>query len=548
MKKFILTLIALCFIALQGFAKTSEFKNILHDLNLSKVSDGTFKVVLKTEIPFTDEVKIVKKSENSYYILLAETYSMVKSARGNGIIKEINVETFPYAEQNYDNGYTKISFLTSRPVDWTINLTAKKASKFPIMDLVRLDKLEEMYKNDNFDYKNAVAQNNIPKLETLVPKQTQKPKEATAKAEAVKVEVVKKETKVEKVEKATNKKQKETISKKAKEEIKIQKEEPTKQEKIVNKVKEAPKPQEAVKKPEVVDEKQKQEETQTIEEVQKPQEPVVKQTDKVQNEPAKEEKKDIKLALKDFYNKNEKAVKLASVILLALILGLHLLGKFIALKNQNKSENPYQYDDEIPQNQEEDGAETISFDNILEASNSEEVQEEPEHKKVEENQYEPIFTPENEDKINEVEWLNENIEQNKEENNLPNEAEIIEESTKLLSDEGKQNLAVKKFKEKARAKASSAPIEATILFKTEIANDRGLYLSEYMGNKVLVGYVDNDIFVLHNFKKTPIKSDEVLFRLSEARAKEDIYYVMVDDKKFLVKSDRTSLQVLQKFF
>ena len=90
----------MCFIALQGFAKTSEFKNILHDLNLSKVSDGTFKVVLKTEIPFTDEVKIVKKSENSYYILLSETYSMVKSARGNGIIREVNVETFPYVEQN----------------------------------------------------------------------------------------------------------------------------------------------------------------------------------------------------------------------------------------------------------------------------------------------------------------------------------------------------------------------------------------------------------------------------------------------------------------
>ena len=64
----------------QGIAKTNEFKNILHDLNLNKVTDGTFKVVLGTEIPYTDEIKIVKKSENKksrIYIFLKMNFKLL---------------------------------------------------------------------------------------------------------------------------------------------------------------------------------------------------------------------------------------------------------------------------------------------------------------------------------------------------------------------------------------------------------------------------------------------------------------------------------------
>ena len=101
--------------------------------------------------------------------------------------------------------------------------------------------------------------------------------------------------------------------------------------------------------------------------------------------------------------------------------------------------------------------------------------------------------------------------------------------------------------EQVKPKEPEAP-KAKILHRAEIANDRGLYLSEFLGNKALIGYVDDDIFVLYNFRKTPIRNNEVIFRLSEARVKEDLYFVMVDNMKFLIKTDRTSMELVQKFF
>ncbi len=96
-----------------------------------------------------------------------------------------------------------------------------------------------------------------------------------------------------------------------------------------------------------------------------------------------------------------------------------------------------------------------------------------------------------------------------------------------------------------KAPIKKAPV-ARILCKTQIENDRGLYLADYAGNKALVGYVNNNVFVLYNFKKTKIRNNEIIFRLSEAKPKEDLYYVMVDNKKFLIKSEQYRLSLMQK--
>lgn len=138
----------------QVLAYGKEFKNMLVDLEIGRAGEDTYKVNLKTEVPYPDEIKIVKKSDYNYYILLAETYSLIKTTKSQGTIKSIKVDTYPYAEQNFENGFTKVTFNTTRPVEFIVSLSANRASKFPVMDLVRLARLDNLYKEDNFDYLN----------------------------------------------------------------------------------------------------------------------------------------------------------------------------------------------------------------------------------------------------------------------------------------------------------------------------------------------------------------------------------------------------------
>lgn len=154
LKKFFISIFIFSVIVQQVLAYGKEFKNMLVDLEIGRAGEDTYKVNLKTEVPYPDEIKIVKKSDYNYYILLAETYSLIKTTKSQGTIKSIKVDTYPYAEQNFENGFTKVTFNTTRPVEFIVSLSANRASKFPVMDLVRLARLDNLYKEDNFDYLN----------------------------------------------------------------------------------------------------------------------------------------------------------------------------------------------------------------------------------------------------------------------------------------------------------------------------------------------------------------------------------------------------------
>ncbi len=154
LKKFFISIFIFSIIVQQVLAHGREFKNMLVDLEIGRAGENSYKVNLKTEVPYPDEIKIVKKSDYNYYILLAETYSLVSTTKSSGVIKSIKVDTYPYAEQNFENGFTKVTFSTTRPVDFVVSLSANRASKFPVMDLVRLARLDNLYKEGNFDYLN----------------------------------------------------------------------------------------------------------------------------------------------------------------------------------------------------------------------------------------------------------------------------------------------------------------------------------------------------------------------------------------------------------
>jgi len=145
LRKIFLVLCVFLTLALGVSATDNEFKNMLLNINVDKIGENAYQIDLVTQTPYADEVKIVKKSDYNYYILLAETYSQPISKKIGNEINPLEVQLFPYVEQGLNNGYTKITLNTTRPLDFTISLKAKGASKFPIMDLVKLAKLDNMF-------------------------------------------------------------------------------------------------------------------------------------------------------------------------------------------------------------------------------------------------------------------------------------------------------------------------------------------------------------------------------------------------------------------
>ena len=66
----------------------NEFKNSLVKMEFNKVSEGNYNVDLYTKNKFSDPVKIIKKSDSNYYILLPETRNeMGRAVQPNTDIK-----------------------------------------------------------------------------------------------------------------------------------------------------------------------------------------------------------------------------------------------------------------------------------------------------------------------------------------------------------------------------------------------------------------------------------------------------------------------------
>ena len=54
-------------------ALDSDYKNNLLKVDVVKANDGSYKVDLFTQKPYNEPIKVIKKSDTNYYILLPET-------------------------------------------------------------------------------------------------------------------------------------------------------------------------------------------------------------------------------------------------------------------------------------------------------------------------------------------------------------------------------------------------------------------------------------------------------------------------------------------
>jgi len=181
MRKYILSIILILFLGLGGvfnadtMALDSDYKNNLLKVDINKVNDGSYKIDLFTQKPYNEPVKVIKKSDTSYYVLLPETYHSITSVGASGDVNKVDVKLYPYAGQDLNNGYTKINITTNKPVNFSTNVRTA-SSDVPRIDAKKLAQLDSAFEGKP-SYKEPVrveSTKNVQKTtaKTVVPSTT----------------------------------------------------------------------------------------------------------------------------------------------------------------------------------------------------------------------------------------------------------------------------------------------------------------------------------------------------------------------------------------
>ena len=77
---------------------------------------------------------------------------------------------------------------------------------------------------------------------------------------------------------------------------------------------------------------------------------------------------------------------------------------------------------------------------------------------------------------------------------------------------------------------------ATIVSSSKLTETRGLYLAKFEGATSLVGYIQDDIYVLYNFGDTNVQDTKIESSLAQENDTDSIYIVKTGGKKLMVKS------------
>lgn len=117
--KLFILVISTLFINVAHVLSSETFNNNLLKTELHKSAIGGVRVVLFTGKPYTDSVKVNKKSDTEYVILMPETSnsSIGKPSLKwvSDVIKDVEIKTQPY--QNNIKGYTKVIIKSTKPVE-----------------------------------------------------------------------------------------------------------------------------------------------------------------------------------------------------------------------------------------------------------------------------------------------------------------------------------------------------------------------------------------------------------------------------------------------
>lgn len=517
MKKCVLGIILTALLALSGvfssntMALDSDYKNNLLKVDVIKVNDGNYKLDLFTQKPYNEPIKVIKKSDTSYYVLLPETYHSITSVAGSGDISRVDVKLYPYAGQDLNNGYTKINISTAKPVTFTANVKTASGVK-PQVDTKKLAQLDKAFDNKPavpVKIASAPANNNVSKAQSGIP--VQKPAE-TVRPVVKSVENVPVKTAM--ADKPVKPVQKQPAAKKPKAAS------PEGQAGTEIEISVKPKVQEPVKQQEILEPKDTA--PQSLEEVLDAEET---EDDLMMDQDAKEQgltelatgedevipeltqKERLKNYAKTFARMLlDNVFAVIAIVLLAIAIALMTRG--LRGKKQGESSdsgnaaafesmNSWKDEAAVPVNAAEKTAESVEYSHYEGGS-------------VEAPAQVPVSEAAS---VGIGEIAQEEVYE-------PKPMQTYEEAKTIETAE------------------SEPEDEAVVLAQEAFGENRGLCLVNYDGSIALIGYIGEEIFVIQNFGKITLINPNIQLRIAEQNDNDTIYIVKTANSKLMVRETK----------
>ena len=165
----------------------SEYKNSLMKVELLKQNENSYNINLYTQKKFLEPVKVIKKSDLNYYILLPETKNTASETLiPKTDIRSVSINLYPYMGQEVNNGYTKININTTKPINFNINVKqlsqnnikkntlAKNTQKTPNENKKQANLNTAQKKNQNFSKSSKSIKPSVKKQEKIEKQETKK--------------------------------------------------------------------------------------------------------------------------------------------------------------------------------------------------------------------------------------------------------------------------------------------------------------------------------------------------------------------------------------
>ncbi len=553
-------ILSFLFICTCAQAIENEFKNSLVKIDLVKIGENTYNVDLYTQNKFLEPVKVIKKSDLNYYILLPETKNNTTKTSSNGSeIRNITTDLYPYAGQDVNNGYTIINISTTRPLNFNVN-TRSIAAASKITDSAAKTALAnaQEVKKEQIQKKNS---------DSLAPKEVVTKNPATSPKLAPETVNIKPKIKTPK-----------NIEPKAKEVLqvdKIVKEEIENSQQEINETQEVP--QEVLVE---LDENKIIQEEPSKEIIDKQEVDQIKQIAKDGKPDSLAEKfSNIKASLEENLTKNGLSLNNILLMLLAALLTFMVTYKLLSKKSEQarlKSRADLVDKDELQQNtiqvntqnETQNDGQYFVFDKSIKQTGF----CDPATSAIKRNYELSSYEPELKDKYERAK-IGSYHPNKKQAQQDENEYDIIQ---KILKEDSFIDLSADKYNEVNQTLTetplvkvvapTSSPIETpqtqqevqqqtqvkekeeeiaepTVLSSVEVAPERGFMCVSYNNNINLLGYIFDDVFPLYNFKLPKLENYDIKFRLSEKNDKQARFIVKVANTKMLVNITKTSMNM-----
>ncbi len=633
-KIFISTLLLSLTLGFNTVFGADAYKNSLLKVELLKKTSGDYSINLYTQKRYQEPVKVIKKSDYSYYILLPETKnSAIKTSAPSGDIRNVSISLHPYAGQDVSSGYTKININTTKPINFELDVKQLSQSSTPKqtitaqvnnpsqanqalqnISLAKETASKEAQKSalseqtaQNSQKKNSDSSQDSKKITLAQPQSTQtqktqntkqallppKPSQNNSKSNTQKTAPKQKITPLQKPRQNTQKlaviPTKTTAA--AKPETKTAPL-PLSSESLNFAVKQGEEKQISKPAPKLDTVKQKPviQEENIDNKINEELNSVESSNENLENSSINNDKK-LKIKFENSLNKFKRNIKKIPVYLekiktalaakldskglnfvdFALILGsfltAFLLILFLLTKKQSapvkiRKREELLEDAEIKKenqtNEEPQKAEFFVFDeNVkqtrLQADNSNKNFElssfEPDKNYAYDssNEYEIIQKILKEDSSIEIEppakYKEEERKEIKDaleskETQTQQEPENKEESFEILVKEA-QTIKNSEKQEKEEQKIQQE--RPKVLSSVEIAPQRGFMCVLYNNNINLMGYIFDDVFALHNFKREKLNNYDIKFRLSDKDDKGANFIVKIDDSKMVIRATKLKM-------